>query len=172
MTSRYSTTKRSLAAITLGLALAMTVSACWNSPYTLTDSTPHLSDDYIQGSWVKSGPNGVVAEYRFLPDHRFIATNIPQLHTPKNDVEDIAVDWKQSMSGTGTWTIDDNDQDPPIVDLTYDPASASTFDPLTQSFTADYSHLLSLEENHVKGLFLTAGDPDEQYRFVFHKQES
>jgi hypothetical protein len=161
--------KRSLAAAALSVALVTMLSACWNSPYTITDGAPHLTASYIEGTWTKSGPNGVVAQYQFLHNGHFIATNIPRLRTPKRDVGNIDVNWSETLSGTGTWTIDKNDQDPSIIDLSYDQAS-TTFDPMTESGTAgNYSQLLSLDENHVKGLFLTAGDPDEQYRFVFHK---
>jgi hypothetical protein len=170
MTGPSSTLRRSLAATVLGVALATMLSACWNSPYTLTDGAPRLTASSIEGKWAKAGPTEVVAQYEFFPTGHFVATDIPQLLAPPREVGAIVVNWNEPMSGTGTWTIDKDGQDPPTVHLAYDPASVDTFDPPTRSDSAgDYSQLLSLEEHHVKGLFLTAGDPDEQYRFVFHR---
>lgn len=74
------------------------------------------------------------------------------------------------MNGAGTWSIEKGDQDPPVVDLSYDKASEDLFDPETSSVNeGDYSALLSIKQDQVDGLFLIAGDGDAKYRLIFHK---
>jgi hypothetical protein len=150
------------ASVTLGLA------AC--SEYYVGEGAPGLTRAKVEGIWSRSGPGGVVAKYTFTSDGRFTASHIPLIRAPRDGLGNIEVNWEASMNGAGTWSIEKGDQDPPVVDLSYDKASEDLFDPETSSVNeGDYSALLSIKQDQVDGLFLIAGDGDAKYRLIFHK---
>lgn len=157
------------AAMVMAIAIATgLLSGC--SAYYVGEGSPKLTTARVEGSWSQPGPNGTAATLTLASDGTFTATNIPLIAAPPNGTDELHVYWNDAKSGAGTWSIRPDYHDPPVIDLQFDAQSMLTFegDPADE-YAGDYSSLLSIEQNKRDGLFLTAGDPDEKYRLIFHR---